>query len=178
MADLGAVRILRLAVQVTIALGILLGVEALAHLPLGRPAAGAAIRLAVRTAAGRIELCRDVPAEELAKLPIHMRQPRICEERPVAYRLTLRVDGALAHDIRAERRGLRSDRPLVIDELVAIPAGRHELAVSLAPEVPPGTPESVAAGLPRGRLDRTVELPAGRIALVTWDGSAGLSIRQ
>ena len=84
----------RYAVQLAVALGFLLGVEALAHLPLGRPAQGAAIRLAVRTAAGRIEICRDAPAEELAKLPVHMRQPRICAEQPVAYRLTLSVDGA------------------------------------------------------------------------------------
>lgn len=165
-------------VRLAVALGFLLGVEALAHLPLGRPAQGAAIRLAVRTAAGRIEICRDVSAEELAKLPLHMRQPRICAEQPVAYRLTLSVDGAVAHDARAERRGLRSDRPLVIDELVAIQAGRHELRVSFAPEVPPGTPESVAAGLPRGGLERSIDLPAGRVALVTWDGSAGISIRQ
>ncbi len=178
MADLRPVRLLRLAVQIAVALAVLLGVEALAHLPLGRPAAGAAIRLAIRTAAGKIELCHDVSAEELAQLPIHMRQPRICEERPVAYRLTLRVDGVAVHDIRAERRGMRSDRPLVIDDLVALPAGRHALAVNLEPEVPPGTPAEVAAGLPRGLLQRTVDLPAGRIALVTWDGAAGLAVRQ
>lgn len=177
MADLRPARILRPAVQIAVALGILLGVEALAHLPLGRPADGAAIRLAIRTAAGRIEICRDVAAEELAKLPLHMRQPRICEERPVAYRLTLRVDGVAVHDVRAARRGLRGDRPLVIDDLVALPAGRHDLEVRLEPEVPPGTTSSIAAGLPRGELRQMVELPAGRIALVTWDGATGLAVR-
>ena len=178
MADLGPRALARLAIQTAATLGMLLGVEALAHLPLGKPAAGAAIRLAIRTAAGKIEICRDVAADELAKLPLHMRQPRICEERPVAYRLTLRVDGVTVHDVRAERRGLRSDRPLVIDDLVAVPAGGHDLAVSLEPEVPPGTPAEVAAGLPRGQLERTVLLPAGRVALVTWDDAAGLAVRQ
>ena len=70
----------------------------------------AALRLAVRTAAGKIEICRDVSVEDLAKLPIHMRQPRICEEQPVAYRVTLTVDGVVVHAVRAERRGMRSDR--------------------------------------------------------------------
>ena len=77
MADLRTATLWRPALQLAVALGILLGVEALAHLPLGRPAEGAAIRLAVRTAAGKIEICRDVSPEELAQLPIHMRQPRL-----------------------------------------------------------------------------------------------------
>lgn len=177
MSDLRPRALARLALQVAVALALLLGIEALAHLPLGAPAAGAAIRLAVRTAAGKIEICRDVPAEELARLPLHMRQPRICSEQPVAYRLSLQVDGAMTHDIRAERRGLRGDRPLVIDDLVALPAGRHDLVVLLEPEVPPGTAEAIAAGLPRGELRQSVDLPAGRIALVTWDGSVGLTVR-
>ena len=156
----------------------MLGVGALAHLPLGAPAAGAAIRLAIRTAAGKIEICRDVPAEDLAKLPLHMRQARLCAEQPVAYRLTLAVDGIEIHATRAERRGLRSDRPLVIDDLVEIPAGRHAITVRLEPEVPRGTPDTAAALLPRGELRQTVDLAAGRIALVTWQAGPGLTIRQ
>lgn len=178
MPELRPATLLRLALQLAVALAILLGVEALAHLPLGAPAEGAAIRLAIRTAAGKIEICHDVSPEELARLPIHMRQARLCEEQPVAYRLTLTVDGAEIHAVRAERRGMRSDRPLVIDDLVAIPAGRHDLVVSLEPEVPPGTPAAVAAGLPHGELRQAVALPAGRIALVTWQTDTGLAIRQ
>jgi len=168
----------RLAVRFAVALGILLGVEALAHLPLGAPAGNAAIRLAIRTAAGKIEICREVPAEELARLPIHMRQPRLCTEQPVAYHLTLAVDGSELHATRARRRGMRSDRPLVIDDLVEIPAGRRVIAVTLEPEVPPGTPDAIAASLPRGELRRTLDLPAGRIALVTWEADTGLVVRQ
>ena len=113
MSDLRAAHLLRLGLQVAVALGLLLGVQALAHLPLGAPPEGAAIRLAVRTSAGKLEICRDVPPEELAQLPIHMRQSRICEVQPVAYRLTLSVDGVPVRDIHAERRGMRSDRALV-----------------------------------------------------------------
>jgi len=153
-------------------------VQALAHLPLGVPPTGAAIRLAIRTAAGKIEICRDVAAEALAKLPIHMRQSRICEDRPVAYRVTLTVDGAEIHATRAQRRGMRSDRPLVIDDLVAVPAGRHAIAVRLAPEVPAGTPDASAAQLPRGELAGILDLQAGRIALVTWEAGGGLVMRQ
>ncbi len=178
MFDLRLADLLRLVLQLAVALGILLGVEALAHLPLGAPAEGAAIRLAVRTAAGKIEICHNVSAEELAQLPIHMRRPRICAEQPVAYRLTLNVDGVPVHAIRAERRGMRGDRPLVIDDLVAIPAGRRAIFVTLEPEVPPGTPEATADALPRGELRQTIDLPPGRIALVTWGASSGLTVRQ
>jgi len=178
MSDRRATTVLRLGLQVALALALLLGVGALAHLPLGAPADGAAIRLAVRTSAGKLEICRDVPPEELAQLPVHMRQPRICEEQPVAYRLTLSVDGIPVHAVRAERRGLRSDRALVIDDLVLIAAGRRSLVVELEPEVPAGTPGASAAALPRGELRQTIDLPAGRIALVTWEASSGLSVRQ
>lgn len=178
MSDLRVANLLRLGLQVGVALGLLLGVQTLAHLPLGTPPEGAAIRLAVRTSAGKLEICRDVPPEELAQLPIHMRQPRICEVQPVAYRLTLSVDGAPVRNLHAERRGMRSDRALVIDDLVPIAAGRRELVVTLDPEVPPGTPEQDAAALPRGELRQTIELPAGRIALVTWEAHAGLTVRQ
>lgn len=169
---------LRLAARFVVALAMLLAVQALARLPLGAPATQAAIRLALRTAAGKLEVCRDVPPEELAKLPIHMRLPRLCEERPVAYRVALALDGKEIHALRAERRGMRSDRPLVIDDLVEIPSGRHELAVNLEPEVPAGTSASDAARLPRGELRTVVELAPGRIALVTWDPARGLAIRQ
>ncbi len=178
MSEVKASALARLALRFTVALGILLGVEALAHLPLGAPASGAAIRLAIRTAAGKIEICREVSPAELAQLPVHMRQPRQCTEQPVAYRLTLAVDGSEIHATRARRRGMRNDRPLVIDQLVAIPAGRRAIVVRLEPEVPPGTPDAAAAQLPRGELRRTLDLPAGRIALVTWDSSSGLVVRQ
>ncbi|MDQ1347347.1 MAG: hypothetical protein QG573_717 [Acidobacteriota bacterium] len=178
MSDLRAAHLLRLGLQVAVALGLLLGVQALAHLPLGAPPEGAAIRLAVRTSAGKLEICRDVPPEELAQLPIHMRQSRICEVQPVAYRLTLSVDGVPLRDIHAERRGMRSDRALSIDDLVSVAAGPRTLVVALEPEVPTGTPEAAAAVLPRGELRQTIDLPAGRIALVTWGASAGLTVRQ
>ena len=178
MSEVNASTLARLALRFAVALGILLGVEALAHLPLGAPARGSAIPLAIRTGAGKIEICRDVPAAELAKLPIHMRQPRLCTEPPEAYRLTLAVDGREIHATQARRRGMRSDRPLVIDELVEIPAGQRAIAVSLEPDVPPGTPETTAAQLPRGELRRTLDLPAGRIALVTWESGSGLVVRQ
>jgi len=178
LSERSAAHLPRLGLQVAVALALLLGVQALAHLPLGAPPEGAAIRLAVRTSAGKLEICRDVPAEELAQLPIHMRQSRICEVQPVAYRLTLSVDGMPLRAIHAERRGMRSDRALVIDDLVPVAAGRRALVVALEPEVPPGTPEAGAAVLPRGELRQTIELLPGRIALVTWEASIGLAVRQ
>ena len=178
MSELRAPHLPRLGLQVAVALGLLLGVQALAHLPLGAPPEGAAIRLAVRTSAGKLEICRDVPPEELAQLPIHMRQSRICEVRPVAYRLTLSVDGVAVRAIHAERRGLRSDRALVIDDLVPVAAGRRTLVVVLEPEVPEGTAAEDVAALPRGELLQTVDLPPGHIALVTWEAHTGLAIRQ
>ena len=162
MSDLRLADLPRLALQLAVALGILLGVEALAHLPLGAPAEGAAIRLAVRTAAGKIEICREVPAAELAQLPIHMRRPRICEEQPVAYRLTLRVDG-----VTGARRSAPSGAECAATARWSsttssrfAPGGRSSSSAS-SPRCRRERRRRSLARFRRGELRQTIDLPAG-----------------
>lgn len=91
----------------------------------------AALRLSWSARPARIEVCREVPEDELRKLPQHMRQPVICEGQSAEYRLTVTQDGdTLAHD-RVHGGGVRRDRPLYLYRDFAIAPGTHDIAVHL-----------------------------------------------
>jgi len=156
---------------------LVLGVGQLAHLPLGRAPADAALRLAIRTAAAKLEVCRERSAAELAELPVHMRLQRVCEDRPVTYRLEVWLDGTLRHSALASKRGLRADRPLVIEETLSISPGSHAVRVRFAPELANELSPAETAKLPRDELEENLELAAGRVVLVTFDDRRGLALR-
>ncbi len=156
---------------------LVLGVGHLAHLPLGREPAEAALRLAIRTAAAKLEVCRDRSPAELAELPVHMRLPRVCEDRPVTYRLEVWLDGTLRHSALASKRGLRADRPLVIEETLLAAPGTHAVRIRFAPELTSELSSAELAELPHGELEESLELAAGRVALVTFDDREGLALR-
>jgi hypothetical protein len=80
----------------------------------------ALLRLAWSARPGRIENCRQQSAEELAKMPAHMRQPVVCEGVPAEYRLTVRSGGRLVTDRLVRGGGLRQDRRLYVFEEVPL----------------------------------------------------------
>lgn len=114
---------------------ILVGVALLSHLPMGQAEDDSELRLALRTAAARIEICRDLTAEELAALPAHQRAPRTCEESPVDYRLTVTIDGTQRIDQSIRHRGIRRTRPLAVDEVLRVEPGAHRVEVRFEPEL-------------------------------------------
>ena len=163
---------LRGAAGVALAALFAAGLAALASRPLGSEPTGAAVRLALRTARAHVEVCRDRTADELAALPAHMRQPRVCEDHRPDYRLELIADGVPLWTERVEPPGMRRDRPLTVDALVPVMPGRRELVVAFTPE-----PAAGASALPAGspappawRLACVAELLPGRILLVVVDG--------
>lgn len=166
--------VLRALAGLAIALAAMGGISALAHLPVGAEPRGAALRLALRTARARIEVCRDRSAAELAALPAHMRQPRLCEETAVDYRLRLVLDGVVRADRRVTHSGIRRTRPLVVDELLPVAAGAHRLEVAFTPVDPPA---AGAEALPRPTFEGTVDFPAGRIRLLALGADGALELR-
>jgi hypothetical protein len=135
------------------------------------PSDDAAIRFSWRARSAPVEECRTPSAEEQAKLPIHMRQSRVCERRLAAFRLEVALDGAPVIDARVAPEGAQHDRPAyVLRELLVAP-GTHRLGVRFAPEVE-------AAGPPQS-LDLPLELSAREVALVTEDPETGrLELRR
>lgn len=149
----------------------------LARVPMGDGDQHARLRLALYTASGRMEVCRDRTPEELAALAAHMRQPRVCDWLSLPYRLKVTVDGQARIDRLLHSAGLREDRPLITDESLDLSPGTVGLEVSFAPEVEiaGNGPEaeawrSAVEAAPRYELDRTVELELGRITLVRLEG--------
>jgi hypothetical protein len=153
--------------------GLLLwAVAALAHLPLGRVPEEAWLRLDVRTGAGRFEVCRDRTPEELAALPQHMRQPRACEVLVLSYRLQVEVDGERVLARTLAPRGVRHNRPLVADEVLALAPGERRLRVRFAPEGgSEALPDEVRAVVPDLTFDERVAFTAGRITVLALDGA-------
>ena len=106
------------------------------RLPVGTDPGHAELRLALRTAAARLEVCRERSDEELERLPAHFRVRRECDEIPVDYRLTVAVDGRTLLDRAVSHRGVRRTRPLAVDEALAVQPGRRRVEIAFVP-VPP-----------------------------------------
>lgn len=113
-----------------VALAAALGLAALSRAPYAaHPEAHGIIRLSWSAKPERIEVCREVPEEELQGIPAHMRQPVVCEGRSAAYRLTVTVDGQLRGDELVTGGGARSDRPIHLFRQFRSPPGRHVVEV-------------------------------------------------
>jgi hypothetical protein len=84
----------------------------------------AVLRLAWGARPERIETCRELGPEELANVPQHMRQERICEGVTAEYRLLVTDEaGAVKVDRVIRGGGLRQDRRLYVFEETPIPPG-------------------------------------------------------
>lgn len=151
---------------------VMASVVALGQIPWGSPTGSAVLRLALRTTRGQVEVCRQRTAEELEALPVHMRQPEVCERHPVPYHLIVALDGRTLIEETVGSGGLRGDRAHSVDREVDAPPGRARLEVRFSPVL-----ESGAAAQVRGafgelsdyRLERRVSLRADRVTLVFLD---------
>ena len=153
-------QLLRYLLRGSVAAVVMAAIGAIAHLPLGAAPTASALRIALRTQHARVELCHEPTETELAGLPMHMRQKRICTETAIDFRLKIAVDGATRVDRLISHRGVRRNRPLVVDELLAVAPGTRRVAIEFTPIRPEGFEgafESVAAY----RLDEPVDAPVG-----------------
>ncbi len=112
------------------------------------------------------EDCRQVSEEELAKMPVHMRKPEICERRRASVRLLVEVDGAVAHDGAYAPRGVWGDGNSLAIEQIEVGEGAHRVRVAIADGHDPdvfGWDET-----------RELEFEAGGDRVVLFDKVAGL----
>ena len=164
--------VLRHVVRGVASLLLMAGVIVLGQVPLGKPTGQAVIRVALRSTQARREVCRDRTAAELEALPLHMREPRVCDTYAPPFRLRLAIDGQPLVDRLVEPGGLKGDRPLILSEELAVPPGVVELTVTWIPEddmPPPGPFREALAELPRFELEQEVTLVADRIMLIELD---------
>jgi hypothetical protein len=129
-----------LAVAVTA--GLFAGLVAASNAPLSPHATGGALlRLAWSAQPERFEECRAQSAEELARLPPHMRQAVVCEGVTARYRLTATHAGRVLADRIVSAGGLRQDRRLYVLEDLPVPAGEAVVEVQFTRiDAAPATP--------------------------------------
>ncbi len=163
----------RKAFAAALALAALAAVGALSQLPYtAERATHAVIRLAWRARGERVEECRRLTPEELARIPAHMRREEECVGRLLPYRLQVTLDGSRAVDQLVQAAGARHDRPLFVFRELPVSPGQHALAVTFTHEgtLPAGARAEEEAERPlRLVLDTIVTLTARRALLVTYD---------
>jgi hypothetical protein len=95
------------------------------------PADAGQIKLSFRHGAARVEDCRRLTPEEIAKLPPKDRRPNTCsrERIPVAVELTL--DNQPLYSAVLEPTGLSRDGPSETYQKFIVPAGHHILTAKL-----------------------------------------------
>jgi hypothetical protein len=179
-------RLARVALGAAATAALLAGAARLSRWPAGDLPEGSELRLALRTAAARIETCRDRSAKELAALPAHLRAPQVCDEVPVDYRLTVAIDGEARLDRIVTHRGVRRTRPLTVDEALPLPPGPHRVEIRFEPR-PALDPDRLGevegrafmearARLTSPRFDRSIDFVAGRARLVRFDVQGDLEL--
>lgn len=141
------------------------------------PGDRAIVRLAWRARGERVRECHRRSAEELARLPQHMRQEEICERRILPYRLRVDVDGARVVDELVRAGGAREDRPLFVFHDLTVTPGAHHVQITFTRE---GTAEHEDEAEEEEAVDAT---EAGRRARETperlgLDTPVGLVPRQ
>lgn len=100
-------------------------------MPLPYHDGGAArLRLSWSARPERIEVCRALSAEELARREEHMRQRVECDGRFATYLLRVESDERLVSESVIRGAGLRHDRPLYLLRDLDLPAGEHRIRVT------------------------------------------------
>jgi len=108
--------------------------------------------------------CRERTPEELAKLPVHMRQPQECVSEVLAYDLQATVDGTVVRRKTVTSPGLRADRPLSVEEDLELVPGAHTVSVTFVPH------DAASAGKVLA-FERTMRFEPGRVILITYDNA-------
>jgi hypothetical protein len=91
----------------------------------------ARLRLSWSARPERIEVCRQLSDEELARREEHMRQRVECEGGFATYALKIEVDGREIEESVIHGAGLRHDRPLYLLRDYPVSPGHHRARVSL-----------------------------------------------
>jgi hypothetical protein len=142
----------------------------------------AVIRLSWRIPGERVLECRRLSAEELERLPAHMRREEVCEGRGVPYHLRVSLDGRIVVDETVRASGAREDRPLYVHRELLVPAGAYLVEVSFEREGEESPPEAghrisgarsneAGGSTVPGRLAlaASVRLAARDVSLITYD---------
>lgn len=174
---------MRLVMAGLLALAIGLGLGAATRLSLGEPATASELRLSWRIRSEPVRVCRIRTPEELARLPVHMREEEVCERRALPYRLRVTTGDSVISDSVLPVSGGRGSRPVYVSSRFTLAPGVHAVRVEFARESdgavqegpPPATPGDYPSHAPPRQVatafsvDTSLTFVAGRALVVTFD---------
>jgi coenzyme F420-reducing hydrogenase delta subunit len=112
------------------------------------------------------ESCRQLSAEELARKPVHLRQPMQCERSRAPVRMRVRIDGGDRLEQSYRPGGLFEDGSSIAVETLSVSPGRHRVVVDLA---------DTQDGTWTHHEEREVEFRAGRREVLLFDRGGGFT---
>lgn len=122
---------MRAVVGLVVGLAFAAAIVLLTEAPMAMSAEDAAlVRLSWRLRADEGEDCRRPTPEELAELPVHMRDPNACVGGVHrSYELLVTVDGVETIRDTIRPSGSRGDRPIFVFRELLVDAGRRDISV-------------------------------------------------
>jgi coenzyme F420-reducing hydrogenase delta subunit/Pyruvate/2-oxoacid:ferredoxin oxidoreductase delta subunit len=96
-----------------------------------RAATGSELVVTFKHPGQRSEVCRERSAEELERLPVHMRQAKLCERGRAPVRLRVSLDGARVIDESFAPKGIWSDGSSVAVAALSVAPGEHQVRVEI-----------------------------------------------
>lgn len=129
------------------------------------PAGQALVKVSFVHHGQRVAECRQLSADELAKLPPHMRAPMQCERERAPVTIEIDVDGAMAFRKVAAPAGLSKDGASAVYQRLPVPAGVHRFTVRMK--------DSAAGSAFDYTREHTVTLQPGQVLVIDFDAEKG-----
>lgn len=126
---------------------------------------GSALVLSFRHPGRVDERCRPVTAEENARRPVHMRREQECSRGRQPVRVRVELEGQRLLDKQYPAAGLWGDGPSIGLERLAVPPGRHAVALKVGDSADPEEWAFTA--------EREVEFVRGQSPAVIFDRGTG-----
>ncbi len=95
------------------------------------PADQAQIKISFMHGANRVEECRRLTSEEIAKLPPNKRRPHTCGRKRLPIRVQLLLNGEPIYDEVVPPTGLSGDGPARVYRKFQVAPGRHDITARL-----------------------------------------------
>ncbi len=130
----------------------------------------AVITVAFAHAGKRLEDCRQLSQEELARLPPNMRAPMDCPRERSPVTVQLLVDGELLIEEVANAPGLYSDLGIDVYRSAKVPVGNHTLAVEMN--------DNARVEGPTYTHEETVNLEPAQLLVIDFNSETGSFIIQ
>lgn len=125
----------------------------------------ALIKLSFTHAAQRVDECRKLTPEELAKLPPNMRAPTKCGRERASVVVEVDIDGKPAIRHVAQPSGLSRDGASAVYQRMTVRAGTHQVAVRLK--------DSVGGSGFDYEREKAVTLEPAQILVIDFDAQRG-----